>query len=189
MRTFLKRTLIAPAVLLLVSLPGVSASADTAVTFINIGPVSFTNLNTGATVSCATSILTGDARPFPDPVITFNTASFQDCDGDFLLFHVTASGLPWGFYSTSYDPTTDTVFGQPNDTSVRVEASDGCVATVSGSVSASYANPGGTFSLNGGGTLEVKATNGLCDPSLINVGDQYEAQGDYQASPMVVIRP
>ncbi|MGH3239988.1 MAG: hypothetical protein ACRDNL_06385 [Spirillospora sp.] len=132
-----------------------------------------------------------------NPLATVDSIEFHHSDNGVggpcngpggLLVEITAGTLPWGLYALSQSGGVTT--GYLDGVTAHITGSDGCEADITGpgggagKVDGTYDNADGTLNLLSGASnnLEVTATNGLCDPILINVGDHIKLDGEVVVS-------
>ncbi|MFI0404611.1 hypothetical protein [Actinomadura sp. 3N508] len=169
------------------------------ITASNTGNVIAENLTTGAVVTCTDSTANatvpnkaGGANPLGSVTgVTFATPANPDgwCDGPGGLFvHLIPENLPWTLEGTTY--TAPETIGRLTGVKARLEADDGCVATITGpgggtgTVDGKYNNSTANLTVLGGtsNNLEVATVNAFCDPLLINPGDKVKLDGTYHVN-------
>ncbi|MBO2447965.1 hypothetical protein J4573_12750 [Actinomadura barringtoniae] len=194
MRTTMKGLLAVPA--LVACLPVLNASAAQDLQITPVGPVTFSAARvslvdalTGSDIGCS-SVLRGQAGN--DLVI--NGADFNGCEGPAGITFTISVSVPWGFWMSSYDSTSDSVRGEFTGVKATLHGSDECDATISGpgggagTIDLSYSNITGILTL-GGGDLVVNTADADCDPGLVNGGDAVSLQGPYNSNPKLTMRP
>ncbi|TDD76562.1 hypothetical protein E1293_27020 [Actinomadura darangshiensis] len=179
-------------------LPAGPAVADTAWTVTPGGPTGFVGSASFGYIDCPNSELGGSVQSGSGlsgfglfSITSARFGSFADpvsCAGAAgILMRVTATGLPWGFNAMTY--TNGVAYGSMTGVTMALHGSDECDATVGGpagalgTIGASYDNASGMLTLSDG-DLEVAAVDSDCDPTLINVGDRFPVQGQFQSKPV-----
>ena len=149
------------------------------------------DVNTGTTLTCATSAAAGTATNGTGlsgtNIAPISSVTFASCTGPAgISFTVASQGLPWHLNAVSYSGgvTTGTITG------VKAKLSGLCSATFAApsgvnngaTLAATYNNSTHTLSVNGASALKAYSVSGIC-VGLINTNDLATFTAAYVVSP------
>lgn len=152
------------------------------------------DINTGTTLTCATSAATGTAvngtYSSGTNIAAINSVTFASCTGPAgISFTVASQGLPWHLNAVSYSGgvTTGTLTG------VKAKLSGLCNATFAdpsgvangATLSAQYNNATHTLSILPTSALKAYSVSGIC-LGLINANDLASFSANYVVTPSTI---
>lgn len=163
--------------------PGGAATATAGTTLLQVRDADGNITELTCDSATADTVLGVDGSKLGD----INNTVFENCLLGFIIqFDVTHVGV-WELHGSDFDPATGVTVGEITNIAAVIEG-PGCLASVSGSVPASYSNGTGVLSVQDEFTLTIDSVDATDDClGLIHTGDEAAFSGEFEVSPAQIV--